>query len=408
MSAQIQVILGPDRGLSFPLPADCTFTIGRSQTTDTRLTDAAVSRLHCQIEYDGKRAVLLGVSTKGTSLNGKPMTQQELRHGDIIRIGATEIRYAVSTLAEAETLLQPAGQAVVAAQEPPNAISLLGQQLSHYSLDAVIARGQRGVVFRATDRRDSTEVALKVLQPEFMREDEDKQRFGRAMKTVIALNHPNLVRVLAAGKTGPYCWTAMELVEGESMTQVIQRIGVAGMLDWRNGFRVAVHVARALSYAHERSIVHRDVKPANILWRTADKTALLGDLMLAKALEGSLAMQLTRPGELLGDMAYMSPERTYGVTSIDGRGDLYGLGATVYALLTGRPPFTAGTMQELVPKIRSAEPEKPKKYQMAIPDMFQGVVLRLLAKRPEERHAGAAELLNDLERVGKYSGVTVE
>jgi serine/threonine protein kinase len=199
----------------------------------------------------------------------------------------------------------------------------------------------------------------------------------------------------------------MEHIDGESMTQVIQRIGVAGMLDWKYGYRVAVHIGRALEYAHEQSIVHRNVTPTNILLRQADKTALLGDLILAKALEGTLAQQVTRPGELVGDIAYMSPERTRGTTDVDGRSDIYGLGATVYALIAGRPPFSGGTLPELVTKIRSAEPEKPKKYQMSIPDLFQGTVLKMLAKRPEERFQNAKDLLKDLERVARFAGVTV-
>jgi serine/threonine-protein kinase len=200
---------------------------------------------------------------------------------------------------------------------------------------------------------------------------------------------------------------AMEFVEGESMTQVIRRIGVAGMLDWRYGYRVAVHIARALEYAHGQSIIHRNVTPQNILLRTSDKVALLGDLMLAKALEGTLAQQITRPGELVGDVAYMSPERTRGTGEVDGRSDLYGLGATVYALITGRPPFSAESLPELIQKIRSAEPDRPQKYQMAIPAMFQGTVLKLLARRPDERFQTAGGLLAELDRVGKFSGVSV-
>ncbi len=176
----------------------------------------------------------------------------------------------------------------------------------------MIARGATGTVFRATAAKDGQTVALKVLQPEFSKNEEEMQRFVRAMKTVLALRHPNLVALYGAGKTGPYCWVAMGYVEGESMTQVIQRIGVAGMLDWRYGCRVAVHIGRALEYAHGQSVIHRNVTPQNILLRTADKTAKLGDLMLAKALEGALAQQITRPGELVGDVGYMAPQRRAG------------------------------------------------------------------------------------------------
>ena len=115
----------------------------------------------------------------------------------------------------------------------------------------------------------------------------------------------------------------MEYVAGENLTEVIQRLGIAGMLDWRHAYRVAVHIGRALVYAHGEEIVHRNVTPKNILVEATTKTAKLGDLMLAKALEGG--PQYTRPGELLGDVVYMSPERTRGMTEVDVRSDLYGL-----------------------------------------------------------------------------------
>jgi serine/threonine protein kinase len=403
MSAQLTITAGPDKGRSFPLQPGATFQVGRSQATPTRLTDASVSRVHFEVEYDGTEAVLVNISSNGTIVNGERVERRELRPGDVIRVGATELRFH-------DTSAEPA--TVAPAPKPPaggaeQLAKLVGQALSHYKVEEVIARGATGTVFRATDTKDGQTVALKVLQPELSRNEEEMQRFVRAMKTVLPLRHPNLVALYGAGKTGPYCWVAMEHVEGESMTQAIQRIGVAGMLDWKYGFRVAVHIGRALEHAHGQSVIHRNVTPQNILLRTADKTAKLGDLMLAKALEGTLAQQITRPGELVGDVGYMAPERTRGTGEVDGRSDLYGLGATVYALITGRPPFAGGSLPELITKIRSAEPEKPKKFQMAIPDLFQGTVLKLLAKRPEERFQSATELLKDLERVGKFAGVSV-
>jgi serine/threonine protein kinase len=400
MSAQIVIVSGPDKGQSFPLPPGGSLQVGRGLATATKLTDLTVSREHCRIDCDGDHAVLLNISTNGTFVNGKSVGQHPLKHGDLVRVGGTEFRFQQQAVEEAETVLQPAGPAA-----PANLNGLPGQVLAHYHIEALIAKGQTGAVFKARDTRDDQAVALKVLQPEFSRSDEDVQRFVRAMKTVLPLRHPHLVTLLGAGKTGGYCWAAMEHVEGESMNRVIQRVGVAGMLDWRYGYRVAVHVARALEYAHGQSIVHRNVTPTNILLRTACKTVLLGDLMLAKALEGSLARQVTQPGEIVGDVAYMAPERTQG-GDIDGRSDLYGLGATVYALIAGRPPFTGGSLKELIGKIRGAEPEKPKKYHMAVPDLFQGTVMKLLAKRPEERFATAGELLTDLGRVGRFAGAT--
>jgi serine/threonine-protein kinase len=227
------------------------------------------------------------------------------------------------------------------------------------------------------------------------------------MKTMLPIRHPNIVQLYAAGKTGPYCWLAMEYVEGESLASVIPRIGTAGMLDWRYAFRVAVHIARALEAACEHDIVHRNITPANILIRASDKVAKLGDLMLAKALAGSLARQITRAGELVGDLLYLPPERTRSQAEVDCRSDIYSLGATLYALLTGRPPFEGHSAPELIKKIREDDAEPPKKYQLSIPDLFEGVVLQMLAKRPDDRHETPRQLLKDLDRVARYQGIQV-
>ena len=402
MSAHLIITAGPDRGRSFPLRPGETFQVGRSQATATRLTDPSVSRVHCEVEWDGTRAEVINISTAGTLLNGHPVAQAELKPGDTLRLGATEARFQLGP-PEPDTVA-PSHAAAPAGADPAE---LVGTTLGTFVVGDEIARGSSGVVFRARDTRDGAEVALKVLRPEFAANEEDVQRFVRAMKTVLELSHPNLVTLRKAGRTGAYCWMAMDLVEGENMTQVIRRIGVAGMLDWRYAYRVAVHIARALEYAHARSVVHRNVIPQNILLRKADKTALLGDLMLAKALEGSLARQITRPGELLGNVAYLAPERTRGAGVVDGRADLYGLGATVYALVAGRPPFAGASLPELIANIRTATPEPPKRFQMAIPDRFEGTVLKLLARRPEDRFQTATELLADLDRVGKLAGGAV-
>jgi serine/threonine protein kinase len=402
MTPQLTVIEGPDKGRSFPLEAGKPLQVGRSKETPTKLADATVSRLHFQIEWDGTTFTLTNVSSAGTRVNGLSVTEQELHPGDIIRIGSTTA-IRLDAQPEMSTLAPPRPQPAAPVTQLGD---LVGKTLSHFALSSVIGKGDTGWVFKAWDTKEDRVIALKVLQPEFAANDDDMQRFIRAMKTVLQLRHPNLVALQGAGKTGVFCWVAMEYIEGENMTQVIQRIGVANMLDWRYGYRVAVHVARGLEYAHSQSILHRNVTPRNILMRLADKQIFLGDLMLAKALEGSMAKQITRPGEMVGDISYMSPERTRNEADVDARSDLYGLGATVYALITGKPPFAGGSLPEMVKKIRDGEPEKPSKYQMSIPQMFQGAILKLLAKRPDERFQSATELLTDLERIGKFSGAT--
>lgn len=243
------------------------------------------------------------------------------------------------------------------------------------------------------------------MTPDPSHADEQKERFVRAMRTMIDVRHPHIVQLYNAGKTGPYCWAAMEFVESEDLTKVIQRIGIEGMLDWREAFRVAVHIGRALHEAHQRKIIHRNVTPANILRRHEDKVCLLGDLMLAKALEGTLSTQVTRPGQLIGDVPYMSPERTRDQLGVDHRSDLYGLGATLYALLTGRPPFESSSLPDLIRQVRQVEPRKPKEFQLAINDLFQDTVLKMIAKQPGDRFQTPADFLRELERIGRYNNL---
>jgi serine/threonine protein kinase len=410
MSLELLVIAGPDKDRSFTLNVGADLMVGRSATAHYQLSDPRVSRNHCQVLLEGDQVtVLCNAGSGGTLVNGQKVQRQKLKMGDVLQVGDTKMRLQVGDHPLEVALAQSAGakaggKPAAAPSKLDQLTALAGSTLAHFELNMVIGIGRSCVVFNATDTKDNRPVALKVLLPELASDDEEMQRFVRAMKTMLPLRHPNLVALYAAGKSSGYCWLAMEYIAGENMEQVIDRIGVAGMLDWRHAYKAAVHVARALEYAHGESILHRNVTPTNILLEATSKTVKLGDLTLAKAMEGILAKQITRPGEIIGAVEYMSPERTRGTEELDARSDLYGLGATLYALLTGRPPFVGATLVEKISRIRQTEPEKPTKYHMAIPTQFEGVVMKLLAKRPEERFQSASDLLKDLARVGRFTG----
>jgi serine/threonine protein kinase len=411
MVRRLAVIAGPDRGQVFPLPEGATVSVGRGQDALARLGDPHVSRIHCRIVRSGDRLVLSDAgSTAGTLVNGAHVTgEQPLSIGDVIQIGQTQLRVDEDAVPEMPTFAPPAPAAPAgAASSVVRLADLIGQTVGHYQVSAVRARGQTGLVFLAQDLESGQDVALKVLRPEFTQRSADVQRFLRAAQTVLPLRHPHLVPLRDVGQAGPCCWLAMDWIEGESLTDVIDRIGVAGMLDWRFAARVAVHLARALQFAHAHQVIHRNLTPRNVLVRFSDKTTLLGDLMLAKAVEGSLALDITRPGEVVGDIRYTSPERLLGNDAVDARSDIYSLGALVYALLTGRPPLAGPTLLETLALIRTGEPVRPKKYQLSIADLFEGVVLRMLAKRPEDRYQSADDLLVHLDRALLYQGVKVD
>jgi serine/threonine protein kinase len=413
MSLELLVIAGPDKDRTFTLNVGANLMIGRSAQAHYQLSDPRVSRNHCQILLEGDQVTVTdNGGGGGTQVNGHKVQRHSLKMGDVIQIGDTKMRLQVGDLPLDVAVAQAAGVKQAAKQtgtapKVEQLTALVGTTLGHYDVNMVIGTGHSCVVFHATDTKDNRPVALKVLQPEFSNDEEEMQRFIRAMKTMLPLSHPNIISTYAAGKTAGYCWVAMEYIAGENMQQVIDRIGVAGMLDWRQTFKTTVHIARALEHAHDRSIIHRNVTPTNILLEATTRVAKLGDLMLGKALEGALAKQITRPGEIIGDVAYMSPERTRGTADLDARSDLYGLGATAYALLTGRPPFGGRTLVEKISRIRQTEPEKPTKSQMSIPTQFEGVVLKLLAKRPEDRYQSAGELFKELTRIAKFTGVQV-
>ncbi len=405
MQAYLRVISGPDSGRTIDLTEGVKLTIGRGEKSDTRLTDLGVSRLHCEIMWEAGKFHLVDLnSVGGMIVDGNQIKELDLRHGQEFQIGGSRLKLHTSGIPDAHTLM--------AAQKParelkPDEGVLSGKKISNYELGALIAKGRTGMIYKARDARDGKDVAVKVLHSDFTSDEEDVQRFVRAMTTVCELRHPNLITLYGAGKQGDTCWLAMEYVDGEPLTKVIERIGTLKMLEWHFALRVGVHIAQALEAAHEKHIIHRNVSPESILIRSQDKVAKLGDMMLAKALEGIKAKQITRPGELVGNIAYMAPERTKSDVEADTRADLYGLGATLYALLTGKPPFEGKTLVETIAQIRQSDPVPPKKFQLSIPDKFQDVVMMLLAKRPELRYQTPAQAARALEQVAKYQGMTV-
>jgi pSer/pThr/pTyr-binding forkhead associated (FHA) protein len=405
----LDLIAGPDSGRTLTIADGQSLVVGRGQASDLQINDPRMSRAHCTLLVDtGKLILRDNGSSGGTFVGQQRVTEHLLQPGEMVKIGDTELRCRLSTGIDATTI--GGGHNLGSPPQPQVAPlhKLLGHTLGRFQLDKIISAGNSGMVYQATDTESKQRVAVKVLAPDLAHSEEQQERFLRAMKTMMPIRHPNIVPLLFAGKNGPYCWAAMEYIDGENLAQVISRIGVEGMLDWREAWRVAVHIGRALREAEKHKIIHRNVTPTNIMRRKADKTSVLGDLMLAKALEGTLSAQVTRPGQLIGDLPYMPPERTRQDAPVDCRSDLYGLGATLYALLTGRPPFEGNSLPEVVKQIRSDVPPPPKQFQLGVNDKFQDVVMQLLAKRPEDRYANAGDMLRDVEWVGKLDNLKAD
>ncbi|MDQ2937143.1 MAG: protein kinase, partial [Acidobacteriota bacterium] len=253
--------------------------------------------------------------------------------------------------------------------------------LSRYRLDSEIGRGGMGIVYRATDLELMREVAVKVL-PGTSSSPDARQRLIREARAAAALNHPHIISVHDVGEAEGVPFFVMELVHGPSLSK-------ARPLELPRIVEIAGQICAALEHAHAHSIVHRDLKPDNVLLSTASGTGSvkLADLGLALPAYGA---RISRTGIIVGTASYMAPEQALGQT-VDGRADLYALGVLLYELTTGRLPFTGDDPLTVVSQHVHASVVPPRVLRPDLPRALEAVILRLLAKEPSQRFAGASE-----------------
>lgn len=410
MSQKLIIIEGPDAGKSFPLKEGQTLLIGRGQSSHTRLSDPRLSRVHCRLVTSTTGTVLFDEnSTGGTYVGGRQITSRRLQAGDTIRVGDSKIRF-IDEAADSETSLAKGLKNPPPPKNgsPPDAKDLLGKSVGPFRLERIMHSGASGLLFRAVDEKAQRPAVVKVMLPSITADDEHRSRFVHAVHTMVTVRHPNLVEVYGAGKHGPFCWCAMELVDGISVLKMIELIGGKGGRDWREVYRVAVHVTRALECAHHHRVIHGNVTPDNLLQGKHDKVVKLCDLALARALEGTPSRQVTAPGQPVGNVAYMSPERTVDTSDLDWRSDQYGLGATLFALLEGHPPFQGRTLADLVQEIRSAAPTFSAEVRGETPQELLNVIEKMLAKSASDRFTFPIDLIGRLDEIGKKYGADAD
>lgn len=261
----------------------------------------------------------------------------------------------------------------------------------HYALKREIGRGGMGVVYLARDKRLGREVAIKTLPPALAKDASLRERFLRETRTAGAMSHPNIVPIHGADEIDGHVFFVMSLVDGDSLAA---RITAGGPLSARDTALLMRDVASALAHAHERGIVHRDVKAENILVDRGSGRALVTDFGVARLAE---ATPLTITGQLLGSVHYVSPEQVSG-GAVDGRSDLYSLGVVGFLALTGRFPFDAEVASAVLVMHATTAPP-PVGSIAAVPAALAAIVDRCLAKNAAHRFASAAELRDVLEDV---------
>ena len=278
---------------------------------------------------------------------------------------------------------------------------MIGQTISHYTITAKLGEGGMGVVYKAEDTKLKRSVALKFLAPHLLRDEEARKRFEREATSAAGLSHPNICTVYEISDEGGETFLAMEFIEGESLDAKIER----GPLSLKDSLAFARQVADGLAAAHAKGVVHRDIKPGNLLVTPEGRVKIL-DFGLALLTEGS---KLTKLDTTVGTVAYMSPEQAQGM-EVDYRTDIWALGCVTYEMVRGERPFQGVYDQALVYEIVNQEPEPLTSVRTGVPMELEWMVGKCLAKDREDRYGRAEDMMLDLRTLAeklKSGGSTV-
>ncbi|MBK8975225.1 MAG: serine/threonine protein kinase [Planctomycetes bacterium] len=267
----------------------------------------------------------------------------------------------------------------------------LEKVLADFELVREVGKGSMGIVYEARRRSDAERVAIKVLPPSLTLTERALARFLREAELMRKVEHRGIARVHEHGRQDRLSYFVMDFVEGVNLDERLR----IGPLPVRQAADVALQAARALHFAHERGIVHRDVKPANLILRE-DGSVVITDFGLARE-TGTGSM--TESGAIVGTPMYMAPEQVLGERAeVGARSDVYGLGATLYTLLAGRPPYDGPTAQSVLKQVLDSAPPRLRRHRAEVPRALEAIVFQAMERRPELRYGSCAELADDLER----------
>ena len=268
---------------------------------------------------------------------------------------------------------------------------------NRYEILEVIGTGGMAVVYKALCHRLNRLVAIKILKDEFSRDQEFRRRFHAESQAVAMLSHPNIVSVYDVSRSGDVDYIVMELIEGITLKQYLEK---KGRLNWRETLHFSMQIAKALEHAHSRGIIHRDIKPHNIMI-LKDGSIKVADFGIARI--GSARNTLTR--EALGSVHYISPEQAKG-GHVDCRSDLYSLGVVMYEMLTGRTPYDGETPVSVAIQHINGGATPPSELVEGIPRGIEQITMHAMEVNPDDRYASATEMLHDMEEFRKNPGMT--
>jgi hypothetical protein len=450
----LRIIQGPGSGQVLPIPNGQPVSLGRSGASSYAFDDPLLSRKHCAVECRGDLCRIVDLQSRnGTFVNGARIGAQLLRMGDRIKIG--NVVFEVCPVGAQPIPPPPSmtgGRPTVAMTGPPLAppstsasSASLGQTVSvkpeanpmapcqvckrpfgteggrelrgklvctacfdRYDVQEDLIEGFRivervevnsyGVTYLAQQKLMGRMVVLKTIQ---MGGDEEAQkamrRFLREAKTGGRLQHPSIVELYDVNEQAGMMYIVTEHVEGESLEKLLRERG--GPLPGPQVTRAMLQIAEALQYAHEQQIIHRDVKPANVLVRRADGRAKLQGFTLAKNLERAGFSVITADGESLGTPYYMPPEQVRSAKNVDQRCDIYAWGATTYHCLSGHLPLEARSYGEFIEKIFSQDAPPVETWVPSVPKPLSALIGRTLLRDPTQRLQSFAQIIQELEPI---------
>lgn len=366
---------GREKGTSFELKAETPCVAGRDPASvQIVISDPAASRRHFQVgAKDGKWFVTDLGSRNATYLNEEKLNKEkELTSGDRIQVGETVLSFLDEDKSDR-----------AAAQ------GLNGKEIGGYLILERIGRGGMGTVFKAKQKSLNRVVALKVLASKFAKDPKFVDKFTSEARAAGQLNHPNVVQVLEISQSGGLHYFSMEFMEGGCVQDMLSA-APEGRLPWQEAMPLILDAARGLVFAEKRGIIHRDIKPDNLML-TSEQRVKIGDLGLAKKAEDGDGDK-----QIFGTPHFIAPEQAQG-KDVTHAADLYALGATFYRIVTGKTPFSGETVKEILKK-QINDPHQP--VTQIIPDFppdLAAIIDKLMAKKVENRYQSATKLVEDLE-----------
>ncbi|HLY10229.1 MAG TPA: FHA domain-containing serine/threonine-protein kinase, partial [Planctomycetota bacterium] len=363
---------GHDKGKAIPIPTGGTVIIGRDSSTALPLRDTMTSRMHCKIQPQDDGYYLTDLeSMNGTYLNGERVRETiKLDHGDLIKIGDTLFTFQ---------------------SDESTATSLAGQRVGGYRIIERVGRGGMGTVYKAEQVDLQRVVALKVISEEHTKDKDFVDLFIHEARAAAKLNHPNIVQVYDVKRHNEYYYFSMEFVSGGSVQEILNR---QKKISADQAVQMILDAAKGLDYAHKKGIVHRDVKPDNLM---VSETGMIkiGDMGLARGLEEKIGPE--EETSVIGTPHYIAPEQVLGRPA-DFRSDIYSLGATAYRMLAGVTPFSAPSVRDLVNKKVREDAAAIIEQSPEVPRAVTDVVSRMMARDPDRRYQSMTEVITDLER----------